>query len=425
MGADAVAIFSGAGLVTRSRDTEFRFRQDSDFWYLTGFDHPGAVAVLRTDGGPEYTLFVQPQDRELETWTGYRPGMEGATGDYDADEAYPNSAFAEHLPDLVRGARVLYHVLGRDPAVDAKITATLEEMRLRSRQGREPAEAIADPRAIVHPMRLFKEPAELDIMRRAAAISREAHERAAKLAFAGAFEYELEAAIEYTFRRRGALGSAYTTIVGGGSNATVLHYIRNDQKLRDDELVLIDAGCELEGYASDVTRTFPVGGRFTGPGREIYELVLAAQLAAFERCRPGSTLPEVHDAAVRAIVEGLVELSLLEGDVEELIAREAYKPFYMHNTSHWLGLDVHDVGSYKVDGEPRVLEAGLVFTVEPGIYIAPHLEQVDPRFRGIGVRIEDDVVVTDGGHENLTAAIPKDPDVIEALMAESAGTGGA
>jgi Xaa-Pro aminopeptidase len=420
MGPDAVAIFLGAGLVTRSRDTEFRFRQDSDFWYLTGFDHPAAIAVLRTDGGPEYTLYVEPRDPELETWTGYRPGVEGATRDYEADEAYPNGSFAKDLPDLVRGARRLYHVLGRDHGIDARITETLDGMRLRSRQSGEPAEAIGDPRSIVHEMRLFKEPAELDIMRRAAAITREAHETAAKLALAGTFEYELEAAIEYTFRRRGALGAAYTTIVGGGSNATVLHYIRNDQKLRKDELVLIDAGCEIEGYASDVTRTFPVGGRFSGPGRQIYEVVLGAQLAALEHCRPGAKLPEVHDAAVRVIVEGLVDLSILEGDVDELIAREAHKPFYMHSTSHWLGLDVHDVGTYKVDGEPRALESGQVFTVEPGVYIAPDREGIDPRFSGIGVRIEDDVVVTSDGHENLTAAIPKDPDVLEAFMAEGA-----
>jgi Xaa-Pro aminopeptidase len=266
-------------------------------------------------------------------------------------------------------------------------------------------------------MRMRKQPGELDIMRRAAEITREAHETAAALALAGTFEYELEAAIEYTFRRRGARGAAYTTIVGGGSNATVLHYVRNDQKLRDGELVLIDAGCELEGYASDVTRTFPVGGEFTGTGRAIYEVVLAAQHASLDAARPGATLPEIHDASVRAIVEGLLDLKLMEGDVEELIAREAYRKFYMHSTSHWLGLDVHDVGSYKVDGEPRRLEPGHVFTIEPGVYLAPDLDLPDDRFRGIGVRIEDDVAITSEGHENLSAAIPKDPDEIEALVA--------
>ena len=417
MGPDAIAILLGAGMVARSRDTEFPFRQDSDFWYLTGFDHPDAIAVLRTDGGPAYTLFVEPRNRAMETWTGYRPGTEGAKSDYEADEAHPCNEFLTMLPELVQAARRIFHVLGRHLAVDAKITETLEALRLRSRQGIDPADAIIDPRGILHPMRLFKEPAELDIMRRASEISREAHEAAAGLARGGSFEYELEAVIEYTFRRRGAHGAAYTTIVGGGSNATVLHYVKNDQKLQDGEIVLIDAGCELQGYASDVTRSYPVGGEFTGPGRAIYEVVLGAQQASLEACRPGSTLPQIHDASVRAIVEGLLELELLSGDAEELIAREAYKPFYMHSTSHWLGLDVHDVGTYNVGGKPRVLEPGLVLTVEPGIYLAPDQEIPDERFRGIGVRIEDDIAITQNGHENLTAAIPKDPDEIEALVA--------
>jgi Xaa-Pro aminopeptidase len=424
MGPGAVALLLGTGLVTRSRDTEFPFRQDSDFWYLTGFDHPNAVAVLRTDEGPAYTLFVEPSDREREIWMGFRPGVEGALQDYEADEAYPKEEFAKRLPDIIRGAKRIYHVLGRDAAVDAQIVDTLESLRLRSRQGGDPADAIIDPRSIVHPMRLFKDAAELDIMRRAAEISSEAHESAARLAWPGAYEYELEAALEYTFRRRGARGAAYTTIVGGGNNATVLHYVRNDQKLRDGELVLIDAGCELEYYASDITRTYPIGGRFEGPGRAIYEVVLAAQKAALEQCKPGVTLPSVHDAAVRAIVEGLLELSLLEGDAAELVASEAHRPYYMHSTSHWLGLDVHDVGSYRVDGEPRVLESGLVFTVEPGVYIAPDAEIADARFRGIGVRIEDDVLITAEGHENLNAAVPKDPDDVEAMVRAGAARAG-
>jgi len=417
MGPDAVAILIGAGMVPRSRDTDFPFRQDSDFWYLTGFDHPNAYAVLRTDGGPAYTLYVEPRDREMETWTGYRPGVEGARSDHGADDAHPNGEFLDALAKLVPGARRLYHVLGRDARIDARITEILEGLRLRSRQGIEPVDAIVDPRSIAHAMRMLKEPVELDVMRRAAAISREAHEAAAALARGGAFEYELQAVIEYTFRRRGARGPAYTTIVGGGGNATVLHYVRNDQKLQDGELVLIDAGCELDGYASDVTRTYPVGGDFRGPCRAIYQVVLAAQQAALDACRPGSTLPAIHDAAVRALVEGLLELELLEGDPQELIAREAYKPFYMHSTSHWLGLDVHDVGAYKVAGAPRVLEPGHVFTVEPGLYVAPDQAIADERFRGIGVRIEDDVAITPDGHENLTASIPKDPDELEALVA--------
>jgi Xaa-Pro aminopeptidase len=420
MGPGAIAIFRGSGMVSRSMDSEFPFRQDSDFWYLTGFDHPDAVAILRTDGGPEFTLYVEPSDRALEIWTGYRPGLDGAVRDYAADEAYPSAEFQQRLPELIRCARRLYHVLGRDSAIDATITGTLETMRVRSRQNIDPADAIIDPRSIVHPMRLFKEPAELEIMRRAAAITREAHAEAAALAWPGTYEYELEAVLEYTFRRRGARGAAYSSIVGGGHNATVLHYVRNDQKLSEEELVLIDAGCELEGYASDVTRTYPIGGKFSGPGRAIYDVVLASQRAALEQCNPGSTLPAVHDAAVRTIVEGLVDLSMLEGNVDELIANDAHRPFYMHGTSHWLGLDVHDVGTYKNGKEPRTLEPGMVLTVEPGLYVASDAESVDSRFRGIGVRIEDDVVITAEGCENITASIPKNPDDLEALVREGA-----
>lgn len=417
MGPDAVAVFVGAKRVTRSADTEYRFRQDSDFWYLTGFSEPNALAVLRTDGGPRFTLYVEPRNPEAETWTGRRPGTRGALDDYGADEAYPNDRFLPQLGELLAKAKRVYHVLGRDAEIDARIIGTLNGMRLRSRQGVVPADAVHDPRAIVHEMRLVKEPAELDILRRASAITQEAHETAARLARGGANEYELEAAIEYTFRRRGAAGPAYATIVGGGANATVLHYITNDAPLRDGELVLIDAGCEIEGYASDVTRTFPVGGRFEGPRRAVYDIVLAAQDAALDLCKPGSTLVQIHGAAVSKIVEGLIDLKLLSGRLDDLIANESHQRFFMHNTSHWLGLDVHDVGSYRADGEPRSLEAGMVFTIEPGIYIAERDESVPPEFRGIGVRIEDDVAITANGHENLTAAIPKTPADIEALVA--------
>jgi Xaa-Pro aminopeptidase len=418
MGADAIAIFLGARMVPRSRDTEYPFRQDSDFWYLTGYDHPNAAMVLRTDGGPPFTLFVEPRDPKAETWTGYRPGVEGAKRDYEADEAFEHGELLAQIADYVGSARRLFYALGRDPAVDARITATTEALRLRSRQGLSPAEEIVDPRTIVHEMRLVKEPAELDIMRRAAEISREGHATAAALARAGVHEYELQAALEYTFRRRGARGAAYTTIVGGGANATVLHYVTNDQKLREGEIVLVDAGCELEGYASDVTRSYPVGGRFSGAGRALYEVVLAAQEAALAHAGPGQTLPAVHGAAVRALVEGLVALGILAGNVDELVSQESYKPYYMHQTSHWLGLDVHDVGSYQRDGEPRPLEPGMVFTVEPGLYVARDDERAPEAFRGIGVRIEDDVAITATGHENLCAAIPKAPDDVEALVAD-------
>ena len=417
LGPDAVAVFEGASMAPRSRDTEYPFRQDSDFWYLTGFDHPNAIAVLRTDGGPEYTLYVEPRNREMETWTGRRPGVEGAKEVYGADEAYPQSEFLKQIPELVRRAKRIFHVLGRSSAIDHAITNTLNEMRLRSRNVGAPADAITDPRSIVHEMRLYKEPAELDIMRRASAISREAHEAGARLAKSGAYEYEIEAIIEYTFRRLGARGAAYTTIVGGGSNATVLHYVTNSEKLRDNEMVLVDAGCELEGYASDVTRTYPIGGRFTAAGRAVYDVVLTSQRAGIAQCIPGKTLADVHAASLRAIVEGLVDLKLLSGEVDDLIAQESYRRFFMHKTSHWLGLDVHDVGNYGSGGNHRPLEPGMVFTVEPGIYVAADDEDADAEFRGIGVRIEDDLAITEDGCENLTESIATDPEDVEALVA--------
>ena len=418
MGPDAVAVFQGASMVPRSRDTEFPFRQDSDFWYLTGFDHPNAIAVLRTDSGPEYTLYVESRNREMEIWNGYRPGVEGAREDYGADEAYPQADFLDHLPDIIRQTKRIYHVLGRSSEIDHAITNTLDGMRLRSRNVATPADAIVDPRSIVHEMRLYKEPAEVDIMRRASAISREAHEAGARLVRSGVYEYEIEAVIEYTFRRLGARGAAYTTIVGGGSNATVLHYVTNSEKLRDHEMVLIDAGCELEGYASDVTRTYPIGGRFTAAGRAIYDVVLTAQRAGIDQCSPGKTLADVHAASVRAIVEGLVDLELLSGDVDDLIAKEAHRRFYMHKTSHWLGLDVHDVGNYGSGGNHRPLEPGMVFTVEPGIYLAADDENAKAEFRGIGVRIEDDIAITEDGCANLTEAIATDPEDVEALVTD-------
>jgi len=414
-----VVLLLGAKLATRSHDTQYPFRQDSDFWYLTGFNHPDAVAVLRTDGSAPYTLFVEPRNREAETWTGYRPGTEGAKRNYGADEAFEIGDFQKELPGILSKAKQIYHILGRERDLDAKLAEILGDMRLRSRQGFEPASIIADPRNLLHEMRLRKEPAELEIMRRAAAITTEGHREAAKLVRDGRFEYELAAMLEYTFRRLGANGPAYTTIVGSGRNAATLHYTTNDKKLVSGELVLIDAACELEGYASDVTRTYPVGGSMEGPARAIYEIALAAQEASLQACRPGATLDEIHDAAVRSLVEGLVALGLLSGAVDELIAEDAYRPYYMHRTSHWLGLDAHDVGTYSVGGKPRVLEPGMVFTVEPGIYVPDDDEKARAEFRGIGVRIEDDVVITSESFENLTAAIPKRPADLEAWVRDA------
>ena len=413
---DSVALLLGAAPAVRSRDTHFPFRQDSDFHYLTGFDHPNAAAVLRKDGGPLFTLFVEARDRDAETWTGYRPGVEGARSDFGADEAHPIGELPEKLASQLERARRVYHVLGRDARIDAKLTETIEQARLRSRLGVVPPDAIADPRAILHEMRLVKEPEELDVMRRAAEITRDAHRAAAGMAREGVYEYELGAALDYTFRRRGGAGPAYESIVGGGRNATILHYVANDQPLRDGELVLIDAGAELQGYASDVTRTYPIGGTFSGAGRDVYEVVLAAQLAAIERTRPGATIDEIHDAALRRLTEGMVELGLLAGPVDDAIQSGAYRRYYMHRTSHWLGLDVHDVGAYTQSGKPRPLVPGMVLTVEPGLYIPADDGAAPAALRGIGVRIEDDLAITDEGHEILTSEIPKRPADVEAWV---------
>lgn len=418
MGPDAVGLFVGAHLMTRSNDTEYPFRQDSDFWYLTGFDHPDAVAILRTDGGPAYSLFVQPREPEAETWTGYRPGVEGACTDYGADEAHPIGELQTKLPELVKKAKRVFHSLGRDEAIDRTLIHALDEQRKRSRIGLDPASMIVDPRGVVHEMRLFKEPEELALMREAQDITLEAHGEAARMARKGRSERELEAVLDYTFRRRGGAGPAYASIVGGGANATVLHYIRNDQLLRANDLVLIDAGAEYQGYAADVTRTYPVGGRFDKTHRAVYEAVLNAQLAGLDAAKPGATLEAIHELTLRVLVEGMVSLGLLAGTVDELVSNGDYRPFYMHRTSHWLGLDVHDVGSYSQEGAPRPLEPGMCFTVEPGIYIPKDAEAAPASLRGIGVRIEDDVVVTADGIENLSAAIPKEPEAVEAWMAD-------
>ena len=414
MGPGAVAIIQGNRMMRRSNDTEYRFRQDSDFWYLTGFDHPEATAVLRTtEQGPRYSLFVQPRDKAAETWTGFRPGVEGARNQYGADQAFESDALATSLPDLLKDADRLYYVFGRTPKLDQTLLETQERLRLESRRGVLPVDEILDPRMILHEMRLFKDPREIEIMRAAADISCQAHHEAAQELAVGRFEYEIEARLNYVFRRRGGWGAAYESIVAGGANATVLHYVRNDRPLIDGDMVLIDAGVELQGYASDVTRTYPVNGRFEGAEKAVYEIVLTAQKNAMNAARPGTTLPSLHDATVRDLVQGMLDLGLLEGERDSLIENKAFRRYYMHGTSHWLGLDVHDVGRYAQGDTPRVLEPGMVFTVEPGLYIAEDDDQAPEAFRGIGVRIEDDVVITEDGSENLTAAIPKETKDVE------------
>lgn len=399
--------------MVRSNDTEFPFRQDSDLHYLTGFDHPNAVAVLNVGRSPCFTLFVEAKNQEMETWTGYRPGVEGARADYGADQAFPREELQSRLPEILSDASSISHVLGKNNEIDKQIISVLNDMRIRSRAGKTPAAEIVDPRSVIHEMRIVKDSSEIELMRVAASITTEAHRYAARLSFAGTPEYEIEAALSYVFRKSGGSGPAYTSIVGGGSNATTLHYVRNDEILRNGELVLIDAGCEYQGYASDVTRTYPVGGRFEGAQKAIYSAVLEAQAESIGASRQGATLPEIHDASVKHLVICLIDLGLLSGSVEEAVEQGTYRRFYMHNTSHWLGLDVHDAGTYTIDGKPRQLLPGMVYTVEPGLYIRSNDETVAPEFRGIGVRIEDDIHITESGIEILTDKIPKDPSEVE------------
>jgi Xaa-Pro aminopeptidase len=411
---EGVALVPGARLRSRSNDTDYPFRQSSDLLYLTGWEQPEAVAVFTRD---RFVFFVQPRDPAQETWTGRRPGVEGACARFGADAAHPVGELRERLPELLANRPRLFHSFGRDRQLDELVLNALEKTRARARQGVSAPGDVSSPHDLLAEMRLFKSPGELEVMRAAARISAAGHQAAARLCRPGAWEYELEAALLHEFRRRGGSGPAYTPIVGAGDNATVLHYVDNRDPLAPGQLVLIDAGVELHGYASDVTRTYPVGGRYEGAARAVYEVVLAAQLAAFAAVRVGTTLRAIHEVAVRALVEGLVALEVLEGEVEELIKSEAYKPFYMHSTGHLLGLDVHDVGSYAAGAQPRPLEPGMCFTIEPGLYFSASEPRSPGHLRGIGVRIEDDVVLTpDGSCETLTASIPKGLDDVEAWM---------
>lgn len=418
MGPEAVAIIPAAREATRSNDTEYRFRQDSDFYYLTGFNEPDAVAVIAPSREKQFTLFVRPRDREKETWTGRRAGVEGARERHGADAAFPVEEFAGKLREMLDGARTLYYRLGGgNPALDSQVVAELARMRALGWRRARPPHTITDPGALIHEMRLFKTDEEVALMQRSADIAAEAHREAMRAARPGMKEYEVEALVEYVFRRAGAAGPAYNTIVGGGPNATILHYVENSAALRDGDLLLIDAGAEYEGFASDITRTFPVNGRFTRPQRELYEVVLGCERECIAMARPGVTLDEMHARSVEILTEGMLRLGLLRGDAAKLVEEEQHKRFYMHRLSHYLGLDVHDAGAYHLDGRPRPLEPGMVITVEPGIYVAEDSEGVPDEYRGAGVRIEDDVLVTAEGPRVLTDKAPKEVEEIEALMA--------
>ena len=418
IGKDAIAIVPAAPERTRSRDTLYPYRQDSDFHYLCGFPEPEAVLVLipsRAQG--QFIVFCRERDRERETWDGYRAGPEGACEQYGADDAFPITDMDDILPGLLEGKGKVYSAIGKDKDFDQRLMEWVNSIRAKARTGAVPPGEFVDLDHLLHENRLFKKPAELKLMRKAAKISAEAHCRAMRASKPGLNEYQLQAEIEHTFAMEGASFPAYTSIVGGGDNACILHYVENNQPLNDGDLVLIDAGCEYQHYAADITRTFPVNGRFSPEQKAIYELVLKAQLAGIEAARAGNHWDAPHQATVQVITAGLVKLGLLKGSVKKLIADGAYSEFYMHRAGHWLGIDVHDVGDYKVDGEWRLLEPGMVMTIEPGIYIAPDHKKVAKKWRGIGVRIEDDVAITRKGTEVLTAAVPKTVAEIEALMA--------
>jgi Xaa-Pro aminopeptidase len=404
----------------RNRDSDYLYRFDSYFYYLSGFPEPEAVLVLIAGASPRAILFCREKHPERELWEGFRYGPEAARAAFGFDEAYPIAELDQKLPQLLANQPALHYAPGMDAAWDARVMRWLNDVRALARTGVTAPAEIRDLRVMLDAMRLVKDDHEVAVMRRAADISAGAHVRAMRAARAGAMEYEIEAELLYEFRRHGSQFPAYWPIVAGGANACILHYRENDKRLEDGTLLLIDAGCELDGYAADITRTFPVNGRYSGPQREIYELVLAAQLAAIEAVRPGNPWNAPHDAAVKVLAQGFIDLGLCQGTLDAVLEKEDYKRFYMHRTGHWLGLDVHDAGDYKEAGEWKPLRPGMTLTVEPGCYVRP-AESVPERFWNIGVRIEDDALVTPSGCEILTAGAPKLVAEVEALMRDGGG----
>ncbi len=418
METDSIAILPSALLQTRNSDVEYRFRQDSDFHYLTGFDEPDSVFVLIPGRQQaEAILFCRERESALERWHGKVTGPERAMQLYGMDDAFPITDIDDIIPGLIEGKAKLYYAMGVHREFDQQVIGWVNSIASNRQSGAQSPGEFVQLGQYLHELRLFKTAKEIDVMRRAAEITAQAHQRILAKTAPGMYEYQVQAELEYCFAVNGARSTAYPSIVGGGNNACVLHYIQNDDVLRKDDLVLVDAGGEYESYAADVTRTFPVSGTFSKAQAEIYEVVLDAQLAAIEEVQPGNLWNQPHEAAVARITCGLVQLGLLDGDLEELIERESYKKYYMHKTGHWLGLDVHDVGEYQIGGAWRVFEPGMVTTIEPGLYIAEDCVEAPSRFRGIGVRIEDNVLVTNTGHEVLTQMIPKTIHDIEAAMA--------
>ncbi|MGA2024624.1 MAG: Xaa-Pro aminopeptidase [Steroidobacteraceae bacterium] len=417
MGRDAIAILPAAPVRHRNSDVEYDYRPDSDFYYLTGFNEPEAVAVLLPGRAiAEYVLFVRERSPEREIWDGKRAGPGGAVEHYGADDAFPITDIDEILPGLLENRGRVFYTMGLNQEFDQRLVGWVNTLKAQSSSGLHPPQEFVTLDHALHDMRLYKSRAEISLMRRAGAIAARAHVRGMQFCRPGRMEYEVMAELLHEFNRNGA-DISYHPIVGGGPNSCVLHYRDNNARLNDGDLLLVDAGCEYGYYASDITRTYPINGRYTSEQRAVYEVVLEAQLAAIAKVKPGNHWNEPHDAAVRAITQGLVRIGLLRGAVTTLIRSGAYKKFFMHRTGHWLGMDVHDVGDYKVGEQWRVFEPGMVLTVEPGVYIAAGTRGVSRRFWNVGVRIEDDVVVTRTGCEVLTDAVPKQPDDIEALMA--------
>jgi len=415
VGADGIAILPAAPVRTRSRDVEYRYRQDSDFYYLTGFAEPEAVAVLvpGRDSG-EFLLFCRDRHPDKEQWDGSRAGPAGAVSDYGADDAFPIDDIDDILPGIIESCSRVYYTMGMYSDFDARIADWVNSLRSGLSRGLHTPQEFVALDHLLHDMRLYKSRGEVAAMRKSAKVAVNAHKRAMQMTRPGLFEYEVEAEFRHEFRRNDAWVS-YSPIVGGGANACTLHYVENNAELKDGDLLLIDAGCELDYYASDITRTFPVNGRFSPEQRAVYEIVFEAQLAAIDKTVKGNHWNDPHDAAVKVVTKGLRKLGLLDGKLPKLIKDGAYRQYYMHRTGHWIGMDVHDVGDYKVSDEWRVLETGMVTTVEPGIYI-PNKRSVPKSFRNIGIRIEDDVAVTARGPDVLSKGLPKDPDDIEALM---------
>ena len=418
MGPGSVAILPTSVEAVRNRDVHHRFRPDSDFYYLTGFAEPEAVMVLvpgRAHG--EYILFCREKDPAKELWDGNRAGLEGAVAQYGADDAFPISDLDDILPGLLEERERVFFAMGSDPALDKRVSDWVSQVRSRARAGvHGPIEFLALDHYL-HEMRLYKSRAEVAVMRRAARLSAQAHTELMHRVEPGMHEYQLAAIFGHHCQMAGASELAYPSIVGGGNNGCVLHYVENSKPLNDGDLVLVDAGCEIECYASDITRTYPVNGRFSEPQRILYELVLEAQVAAIDKARVGNHWNDPHEAAVRVLTRGLLKLGLIRGTLAKALKAKSYSRFYMHRTGHWLGMDVHDVGDYKVDGHWRLLERGMVLTVEPGLYIPMGAKGVAKKWQGIGIRIEDDVLVTDGEPEVLSRDVPKSVDAIEAVMA--------